>query len=243
MEITSCFETKVTLTPKDLGREIQDIDKILEQKIRDQFEGKCSRHGYVLPNSVRLLSRSIGMLEKGRFTGDILFYAEAESKVLQPPDGVSLIGRVERKNKMGMYVTYKVKQTAFEKSFNGRLQAVEKEREAIRVMVPRDLHIGNLEFDGVKAGDYVEVEIKKSRYQVNDSSILSVGVFLRKVNAPGEATELPPTEVPQGVPVVDEGQQAGEGTQAELNDQIQKEQNAIAKAVAELEGKAKASVQ
>jgi hypothetical protein len=62
---------------------------------------------------------------------------------------------------------------------------------AIRVMVPRDLHIGEVEFnDLVKVGDTVRVEIKKSRYQVNDTSILSVGIFKGRVKgAAGEIAE------------------------------------------------------
>ncbi len=173
MEVQSNFETKVALTAKDLSKDIESIDKLLEEKIKTQYEGKCSRNGYVVPSSVKLLSRSAGLIEKGRFTGDILFYAEAESTVLQPPDGYVLEGEVIRKNKMGMYVNY---------------------RDAIRVIVPRDLHIGDEEFDEVQVGEIVRVEIKKSRYQVNDTSILSVGVYRgRKV---GEGLEAVAKEVP-----------------------------------------------
>jgi DNA-directed RNA polymerase subunit E'/Rpb7 len=167
MEIQSFFETKVALTAKDLGKDITNLDLLLESKIRSQFEGRCSRNGYVLPNSVKLLSRSIGMIEKGRFTGDIIFYTEAESRVLQPPDGVIVEGEVTRKNKMGIYVNYK---------------------DAIRIMIPRDLHIGDDEFEAIQVGEVVEVEIKKSRYQVNDTNILSVGVYRsRKAALPAAA--------------------------------------------------------
>jgi ribA/ribD-fused uncharacterized protein len=179
MEILSNFETKVALTAKDLSKDIESIDKLLEEKIKTQYEGKCSRNGYVLPNSVKLISRSAGMVEKGRFTGDILFYAEAESRVLQPPDGFVLEGEVIRKNKMGMYVNYK---------------------DAIRVMVPRDLHIGDEDFDAITVGEFVQVEIKKSRYQVNDTSILSVGVYRGKKEKgeglDGVAKEVPVAEKP-----------------------------------------------
>jgi ribA/ribD-fused uncharacterized protein len=172
MEVQSSFETKVTLSPEDLtllaNHKSRDdkakrrdgygsIDDVIEKKIKETYEGKCSRSGYVLPNSVKLLSRSVGMVEKGRFTGDILFYAEATCKVYQPPEGVILAGRVTHRNRMGIYVDYN--------------------DHAIRIMVPRDLHIGNEEFDSIEVGDIVKVEIKKSRYQVNDVSILSVGVF------------------------------------------------------------------
>ena len=168
MELDIQFETKVTLTAKDMGKDITNVDTILTKKIKEQYEGRCSRNGYVLPNSVKMISRSMGMVEKGRYTGDILFYAEASAKVLQPPDGIVIEGTVIRQNRMGMYIDY---------------------QGAIRVMVPRDLHIGEVEFnDLVKVGDTVRVEIKKSRYQVNDTSILSVGIFKGKVKgAAGEA--------------------------------------------------------
>jgi hypothetical protein len=39
------------------------------------------------------------------------------------------------------------------------------------------LHIGDEVFDSVQVGEMVKVEIKKSRFQVNDPYILSVGVF------------------------------------------------------------------
>jgi hypothetical protein len=45
------------------------------------------------------------------------------------------------------------------------------------VIIPRDLHIGDDSFESVEIGEVVKVEIKKSRFQVNDPYILSVGVF------------------------------------------------------------------
>ena len=169
MELDIQFETKVTLTAKDMGKDITNLDELLEKKIKEQYEGRCSRNGYVLHNTVRMISRSMGMVEKGRYTGDVLFYAEAAAKVLQPPDGIEIEGTVIRQNRMGMYIDY---------------------QGAIRVMVPRDLHIGEVEFnDLVKVGDTVRVEIKKSRYQVNDTSILSVGIFKGRVKAGGPEAE------------------------------------------------------
>ena len=156
MEHIALFEEQVPLTPKDMRNEIQSIDALLEEKLRGRLEGRCSRHGFVLPNSVKVLSRSMGMIEKGRFTGNILFHVQAEGSVLNPPDGLVLEGEVIRKNKMGLYVNY---------------------QDAIRVIVPRDLNIGNDEFESVEVGETVSVEVKKSRFQVNDEYILSVGLF------------------------------------------------------------------
>jgi hypothetical protein len=59
--------------------------------------------------------------------------------------------------------------------------------DAIQIMVPRDLHLGDEEYDGVDVNDTVQVEIKKSRFQVNDPYILSVGVFKGYTEAGAEA--------------------------------------------------------
>ena len=162
MDHVAVFEEQVPLTPKDLRSEIKRIDDLLEQKLQAKLEGRCSRHGFVLPGSVKILSRSMGMVEKGRFTGNLLFHVQAEGDVLNPPDGLIVEGEVIRKNKMGIYVNY---------------------QDAIRIIVPRDLNIGNTEFEDIVVGDMIRVEIKKSRFQVNDEYILSVGLFKGRTSA------------------------------------------------------------
>ena len=170
MQHTAIFEEQVTVTPKDMKRKITSIEAILLNKLQAQLEGRCSRHGYVLPGSVKVLSRSMGVLEKGRFTGSILFHVQAEGDVLNPPDGIQVEGEVIRKNKMGMYVSYE---------------------NAIRVIVPRDLHIGQKEFEDVEVGERVQVEVKKARFQVNDPYILAVGIFLKALGKGGRNAAAP----------------------------------------------------
>jgi len=167
MEYKAVFEEQVSLNPKDMRVKIESVEDLIRDKLQARLEGRCSRHGYVEPGTVTILSRSMGSLEKGRFTGSFIFNVQAEGMVLNPPDGTILEGEVIRKNKMGIYVSYK---------------------DAIRVIVPRDLHIGDEAFEMVEIGEKVQVEIKKSRFQVNDPYILSVGLFrsskgMKAVNA------------------------------------------------------------
>jgi hypothetical protein len=75
---------------------------------------------------------------------------------------------VIRKNKMGMYVSY---------------------NDAIRIILPRDLHIGDEAFEAIPVGANVNVEIQKSRFQVNDAYILSVGLFRGLATAEAVAAE------------------------------------------------------
>ena len=168
MEQIAIFEEKVALTPADLSREITSFDEILLERLKKTLEGKCSRHGFVIPGSLELLSRSMGSAEKGRFTADFLYYLKAQGKVYNPPDGFQIEGEVIRKNKMGLYVIIE---------------------NAVRIMIPRDLHIGNEEFDSIQIGDIIRAEIKKSRFQVNDTHILSIGQYLTTVRGSAGLSE------------------------------------------------------
>ena len=121
MESTAFFEKKISLTPSDFNEvKTTPIEEILLRKARESVENKCSEQGFVLPGSLQLLSRSMGYFESARFTGDAIYYVKLEGKVVYPVEGVQVLGKVIRKNKMGLYINY---------------------NDAIRIQVPRDLHL------------------------------------------------------------------------------------------------------
>jgi DNA-directed RNA polymerase subunit E'/Rpb7 len=202
METRAIFERKITLTPRDLNKvsKTRPIDSLILEKVQNELEGKCSQHGWVIPQSIKLLSRSLCHCEAGRFTGAMTSWVQAEGGVYYPVDGMELEAEVLKKNKMGMFVVF---------------------NDAIQVMVPRDLHIENEEYHDVGIGDKIRVEIKKSRFQVNDQYILSVGVFKGVVEkaAVVEAVEEPivPLAAPpvvEAAPVVAANEMTEEERQA-----------------------------
>lgn len=161
METIVVFEQKIALSPLEFNQlREKKLDDILLKKFAEENESQCSVHGWVIPDTLKILSRSMLQVEGGRFTGDMVSWVQVEGKVIYPVDGQRLVGYVLKKNKMGMFVMY---------------------QQAIQIMVPRDLHIGNEEFDSVAIGEQVEIELKKSRFQVKDKTILSVGIFHRRV--------------------------------------------------------------
>jgi hypothetical protein len=78
-------------------------------------------------------------------------------------------------------------------------------------MIPRDLHIGDEDFDAIQVGEVVEVEIKKSRYQVNDTNILSVGVYRSRKAALPAAPIVGPVAVDEQKVVAPEADAESEG--------------------------------
>ena len=160
MESTAFFEKKISIIPSEFNEiKTSTVDSLLEKKAKEVMEKKCSEQGFVLSGTIKLLSRSMGYFESARFTGDAVYYVKLEGKVIYPADGVRVVGEVIRKNKMGLYIDY---------------------RKAIRIQVPRDLHIGSEEYEEVEVGDTVEVELKRSKFQINDPYILASGIFVAK---------------------------------------------------------------
>ena len=206
IETLALFEEKVSLTPRDLANHKLNIHSVILSKLAEKLEGRCSLHGWVVPHSMKILSRSMGYLEPGRFTGDVVFHIQAQGKVLNPPSGSRLVCDVVGNNKMGLYVSYKRKMKVLNKKTK---QTQTQDMDAIKIILPRDLHFGNEEFSKMQVGDKVHVEVKKSRFQVNDAFILSVGVFEGKVGS-----DYVPPEVEEQENVVEEEQGPGRAAAA-----------------------------
>lgn len=210
METEAFFQEKVYLTPKDLRNDIESVDDILLEKLKERLEQRCSPNGYVLPGSLEILTRSTGMVDSGRFSGDWAFLVKAKGRVLHPPEGTMVEVEVLKSNKMGIYAVYE---------------------NAIRLMVPRDLHLGDEEFDSLKVGDKINVEIQKSRFQLRDPFIVSVGIF----RGSNTATQVKPQAPAQAAPQVNQipeeqeeeeeegGEEEGEAAEEEEEEEAAKE--------------------
>ena len=208
MESIAFFEKKICLTPSDFNKIKKiSIDDIILQKAKEMMEKKCSENGFVLPGFLKLISRSIGRFEDGNKTGDAVYHVKLEGKIVYPADGIIVIGEVKRKNKMGLYV---------------------KHKKGIRIQIPRDFHIGNKEYDSVEVGDHIEVELKRSKFQINDPYILASGIFISKKS---EALHVIPEEKVEEVEEVEEGEgeeveevEEGEGEEVEEEEEEEEEE-------------------
>ena len=163
---TVYLDERIALTPSEVNiiNTPEGYEEILVTKLREKHEGKCNSNGYVRPGSVKLLGRSMGIAENGRFTGNLLYECKVKCEILYPTTETEMEARVMKVNKMGAYAVYE---------------------EAIRVLLPRDLHIGNVDFDNIEEGDTVKLMIERSRFQTNDPFIMAVG-RLTAVQAPEE---------------------------------------------------------
>lgn len=148
---------------------LASVKEILTTKLKEKYEHKCATNGYVRPDSIEILARSMGVAENGRFTGNLLYDCKIKCDVLYPTAGSSIPAMVIKVNKMGAYAHFD---------------------DAIRVLLPRDMHVGIREFDEIREGDMVQVRLERSRFQANDPFISAVGMLELPAAAPTAATTV-----------------------------------------------------
>jgi DNA-directed RNA polymerase subunit E'/Rpb7 len=186
------LDQRVSVSPTDLREAAADIDKFLVDKIRSGLEGQCCTHGYVRPGSTQILARSMGQAEHCRFTGDFLFHCKVRVMCLLPEAGQIVDAQLLKVNKLGAYALV---------VDEGRV------REAMRILLPKDLHLGNAEFEALEEGVIVRARLLRSRFQAKDPFIQAVGVYegvsptkLREAKKGPEAVAGAEEEAAEGIP-------------------------------------------
>lgn len=156
------IDQRVSITPSEYAEAAPDMDAYILKKIRYDLEGVCCTHGYVRPGSAQIMARSMGQAEHGRFTSDFLFNCKVRILCLLPTADQIVEARILKNNKLGAYAVI---------VDDGRIH------EAMRILVPRDLHIGNTEFDDLTVGKGIRVRLLRSRFQAKGDFIQSVGLY------------------------------------------------------------------
>jgi DNA-directed RNA polymerase subunit E'/Rpb7 len=160
---TIYIDDRIAVTPREINKieSVEDIRHLLEQKLKDKYENKCHSNGYIRPGSLHLLAKSSGIHEHGRFTGNILYDCRISCEVYYPIANSIVHVKIHKINKMGAIA----------------LLATDMEGDPMRINIQRDLHIGNMAYNGLEIGQIVSVKLLKSRFQTNDPFITTVGIL------------------------------------------------------------------
>jgi len=162
----------LTVPPKYMQRNIQSS---LLSQLKGQIEGRCGIEGYVQPKTSVIVEYSLGscsILRPG-VTYEVRFQAD----ICYPRKGQVLRVPVIFRSKIGVHA----------------------EQSPLRVLLPRDLHIGNPEFEAIQEKDEVEFEVLGAEFKQNDEQVFVLGKLIKRIPA---AVEDGKTEAV--IPVEDE---------------------------------------
>ena len=131
----------------------KNIQASLLANLRMNFEGNCSSEGYIQRESITILDYSIGRTNyvKGGVDYNVRFQAD----ICLPHKGQVFRSTVTVKSKIGIHA----------------------ETSPIKILIPRDLHIGNTDFDAIEVGQDVEFEVSGSQFKQRDKDIIVLGML------------------------------------------------------------------
>lgn len=155
------FKTQVQLKPNELDARMEEH---ILFKLQKQYEGICSRHGFIKPGSLKIIERSLGQLVKAHFNGHIRFELVVVAECCNPVEGMVVPATVKNKNQMGILAESLV---SIENTLVPVLDIIIPKRTAgISSQIP---------LDALEVGDIIQVEVLGKRFQLNDKRISIIG--------------------------------------------------------------------
>jgi len=126
-----------------------NIDEILLLKSKNSLGNKCSKDGFILKDSIRIIDRTIGKINSSHFTGDVNFKLKLEVKLCNPTEGDIIKCNVIGRNKMGILAkVYPL------------------------IIALSQLHHTDLDhFNSIKENDEIMVEVIDSKITLNEKDI------------------------------------------------------------------------
>jgi DNA-directed RNA polymerase subunit E'/Rpb7 len=182
---------------RELTRNIHIDAKFLQRNIhasilaqlRMKYEGICVAEGYINPRSITVVEHSLGRANLIR--GGIDYVVRFQADVCMPHPGQVFRAPISLKSKIGIHA----------------------ELTPVKALLPRDLHIGNGEFEEAEEKQEIEFEVVGSRFQQGDESIIVLAklrnVVRPQVEVEASGSNAGASEPLLAAPVPGEGQTDG----------------------------------
>lgn len=148
---------KIKVEPKNLNSK---IDWFILSKIKKLFEGKCSRHGYIKHDSIKIVSKDIGRINDVSLNGDVVYDICFEAQICNPQINSNIKAVVVNTNQWGIlaesYITIN----------QNKIPVLEV------IIAKRDKDYSN-----IKIGDIINVIVKGKKIELNDTRMIIMGII------------------------------------------------------------------
>jgi DNA-directed RNA polymerase subunit E'/Rpb7 len=158
----------------------KNIQASLMAKLKKNYQAKCTSEGYIHKDSIAVVDYSLGRATSMHSGVDYVVTFQAD--ICLPHAGQKFRAPVKLRSKIGIHA----------------------ELLPLKILIPRDLHVGNAEFEAVKVDDEIEFEVVGSKFSQGDEDIVVVGKLISQKPAEPEVFDqvqtaeaiLPTTSAP-----------------------------------------------
>ena len=158
------FKSSIQLMPNELNNNFHNT---ILQKLKNNLESVCSKHGYIKKDSIKIIKRSVGCLIKQSFNGNILFNLECIAEICNPAQGSIIKCNVKAKNSLGVLAV-------------GHYNNI----PILEIIIPK-ISAGiqsEINIDKINIGDEIKVEVIGKKFQLFDKHISIIGKAIKNKN-------------------------------------------------------------
>jgi DNA-directed RNA polymerase subunit E'/Rpb7 len=146
---------KIYLPFQNVG---QNLKQLLETKIKNEIEGKCSVEGYIKPESTIILTYSSGLCQANKIAFDVVF----ESLVCCPVEGQIIKCVVKNLTQAGIRAE------------------INENPSPVVIYLSRDHHYKNIYFTTVKEEQEIKIRVIGQRFELNDDQVSIIGELVNE---------------------------------------------------------------
>ena len=146
---------KVAIEPRYLNK---NIEKYILNNLKYSIEGKCIKEGFVQPDSIKLIRRSVGKTYGCDFSGNIVYDIVYSAKICNPVENDIIKCVIKNINKLGVLAE------------NGPLS----------IIVAKQYHQDKSIFKNIEIGDYINIKVLGKKFELNDFKISVIGQIVRE---------------------------------------------------------------
>lgn len=141
------INVKTLLSMNEIGN---NVESLLLTKIRNSYEGKCTKDGFIKHNSVKMINYSSGLVQGN----NIIFEVVIQCYICKPVEGMVIKNCIVQNNTKA-----------------GIKASINEKNSPLVIFISRDHHYLNEEFSQLKEGDTINVRVIGVRYELNDTHI------------------------------------------------------------------------
>ena len=136
----------------------QNLKQNLEEKIKNEIEGRCIIEGYIKPDSCKILTFSSGLI-KGEY---VQFEVSIECLICNPVEGIIINCIAENVTKAGIRAV------------------LQSENSPLIVFIARDHYHLDDYFNTITEGMEIKIKVVGQRYELNDKYISVIGELVQQ---------------------------------------------------------------
>ena len=155
---TLLLDEYIYIKPIELNKKIDDI---ILFKLKRKVEGRCLKYGYVMPNSIEITTRSLGMINNASFDGTTTYKIKYTANICNPAINQiiqCIVSNID-KSQVICYID-------------------KPEQSPMEIYLFKHNHVGNVEYASLKEGDIINVKIGGSKWEYKDTQINSIAEFI-----------------------------------------------------------------